>query len=472
MLKRIFEDDYFRHSKNYLIAELFNKGIVFITIPVFTYLLSPEDYGTLSIYTTLVSISIILLGLNMHTSVQRRFHETDNDFREFLGTNVLFLVSFNIIFIIILYLIKNEIASFLSISNDIFIYAVISGFLGVFLQIELSFLQTSQQSQKYAFILVAKNTLLTFGAILWIYTLEKNRYLGRIYSELFVMTFMFLIVIRDLLKNYNFRFKIKHIQYSLNYGLPLALGSMSGLIMLFSDRIIINQLLGSHETGLYSFAFNVGMIMNVIVTSFSNAWLPIFYKFMNNEDYNSIQNSATNYSKIIFLLTLILVLFNKEIVMIMANEKYYSALIIVPIIVLSFSVVYIYILFSNYALYRKKTGLIALFTSIAAVVNIAINYRFIPEYGYIVAAWSTLISYLLLLILHYLNAKFILKERTIQISNILINFLLLISIIILYSYLDLSNYFPQIVFKLTCIIFLSIIYYKSKMLTLCGFLKN
>ena len=62
----------------------------------------------------------------------------------------------------------------------------------------------------------------------------------------------------------------------------------------------------------------------------------------------------------------------------------------------------------------KKTGAISLFTFIAGFTNIFLNYHFIPKYGYEIAAWTTLASYILLFILHYFNVKFILKEKTIN----------------------------------------------------------
>ena len=465
-MNKVKSNGFFKHSKNYLIAEFFNKGIVFLTIPIFTYLLTPEDYGIISIYAVLISIFIVFMGLNFHTSVARRYHEDEEDFNEFLGTNIVFLIMLNIVLILLFFIFKDSLASFFAIDSNILFIAIIVSSLSVFLQIELSYLQTSQQSKKYVTILVIRNILLTLGAIIWIYLLEDSKYLGKVYSELVIMSIIFIFVIRDLLKLSKFNFNKKFIKYSIGYGVPLIPHTLSGLILLLSDRIIINQISGSYETGLYSFAFNVGMIMSVVVTSFNNAWIPIFYKDLKEKAYSKIQKSAEKYVKIIFAITLFLILFSKEIVIIMADDKYYDALKIVPLILLGFTMVYLYTLYANYAFYRKRTGLISLFTFIAGVINIGLNYLLIPEYGYVAAAWTTLFSYFILFVLHYVNVKFILKENVILLSNILIYLSVLLVGILIYFNIHIENYLLQFTFKIILIIVMLILFFRSEIANL------
>jgi len=454
------------NSINYLVAEFFNKGIVFLTIPIFTHLLEPKDYGVIAIYSAVINIFVVFMGLNLHTSVARRFHEKENNFNEFLGSNILFIGILNVFLVSLLYANKEAISTFFTINSDVFFIAVIVSSLSVFLQIHLSYLQTSQQSKKYAITMVIRNVFLITGAIFWIYFLKDDKYLGKVYSELVVMIFVFLFVFYDILKISKFTFKKEYIKYSLLYGGLLIPHSLAGLILLQADRIIINQVSGSYQTGLYSFAFNVGMIMSVVVTSFNSAWLPIFYKHLKNTSYDNIQNEINKYVKIIFTITFVLSLFSKEIVMIMADKKYYDSLKIVPIIIVSFAVVYIYTIYANYAFYKKKAVLISLFTVIAGIVNIILNYLYIPIYGYVAAAWSTLFSYIILLLLHYLNARFILKEQVIKLSSIIIQFILISLLIIFYFNLEFKSYIDDFATRLLLIFILLYIYFgKSFLIT-------
>ncbi|GAH32940.1 unnamed protein product, partial [marine sediment metagenome] len=85
--------------------------------------------------------------------------------------------------------------------------------------------------------------------------------------------------------------------------------------------------------------------------------------------------------------------------------------------------VFLYTLYGNYSFYRKKTGLISLTTLFAGGINIGLNYWLIPIYGYVAAAYTTLVSYFLLFLFHFLNVKYILKEKDIiSIGRVLSNF--------------------------------------------------
>jgi len=220
-------------------------------------------------------------------------------------------------------------------------------------------------------------------------------------------------MIYNLVQLSKINFKLEHIKYSIRFGVPLIPHALSGFILAFFDRIIINQLTGSLNTGLYSFAYNVGMLMNIVVMAMNKSWVPIFYENLANKDFKKIDNLAYNYSKYIYFTAIGLILFSKEIVSLMADEKYHTALPIVPIIVIGYVGVFLYTLYGNYSFYRKKTGLISLATLFAGGINIGLNYWLIPIYGYVAAAYTTLISYFLLFLFHFLNVKYILKGKDI-----------------------------------------------------------
>lgn len=464
LLKYNKKGSFFNHSKNYLIAEFFNKGLSFLTIPIFTRLLLPEEYGIIAVFTSIISIFTVLMGMNFHGSVSRNYFEEDNNFPSFVGTNIFFLFFTNIILLVIFFLFRGYLSAFFVIDRNIFFFATIVSSLSVFITIEMVYFQASQQSGKYALLSIIRNVSMTLIAVVWVYLLKDNRYMGRIYAQLVSVMIIFIFVIINLIRLSKFNFKIGHIKYALLFGVPLIPHALSGFVLAQFDRVIINQISGSYETGLYSFAYNIGMLMNVFIMSMNQAWNPIFYKHLKNSAYNEIQALSEKYVKVTFLIAFLLILFSKEIVIIMADEKYFKSLEILPIIIIGYLGVFLYTLFSGYAFYRKKTGLISLFTFIAGFTNIGLNYLFIPKYGYIAAAWTTLFSYYLLFTLHYINAKFILKEKVIKEGSIFINLSVLISIVSIFLLIKFDNYFLQLVFKLVLIALILLIYFYKKII--------
>jgi len=441
--------EFVKHAKNYVTATFFAKALGFISVPIFTRLLTPDEYGILSIFTSIISISAILLGLNFHGAVNRYYHEKNKNFGEFISSNILFLFIFNIISLYLINLFKNEISSLIEIETEVFIFAVVVAIFNIPINIFLSYLQTSKQSGKYSLLSVSKSILILLLSIVWIYLLSEQRYFGKIYGHLVISGIIFIVAVIYFIKLGKPKFKFKYVKYSLVFGIPLIPHAVSGFILSYFDRIAINQLTGSLDTGLYSFAYNVGMIMNVVVMAMNKAWVPMFYENLKKNNYKKINNMAINYSKYVFFTAISLTLFSKELVMVLADEKYYSALDLVPIIILSYVFVFFYTIFSNYTFYRKKTVLISFATIFAGSIIIGLNYWLIPEFGYIAAAYTTLFSYIVLFIFHYINAKFILKEKVVDLKRILFFFIIMIIMFLLYLVIIniITNYYVLLFIK-------------------------
>ncbi len=443
--------EFMNHAKNYMSATFFTKALSFISVPVFTRLLTPDEYGILAIFTSIISISTILLGLNFHGAVNRYYHEMDKKFGEFISSNILFLIFFNIISFYLINLFKKELSVLINVNVDVFIIAVIISIFNIPIKMLLSYLQTSKQSDKYSLLSVSKSLIILIVSIIWVYVLTEERYFGKIYTSLVINGIIFIIALIYFIKLGKPKFKFKHIKYSLLFGIPLIPHALSGFILSYFDRIAINQLTGSLNTGLYSFAYNIGMIMNVVVIAMGKSWAPIFYDNLKKDNYKIINSMAENNARYIFFTAISLVLFSKELVMILADKKYYSALNLVPIIILSYVFVFFYTLYGGYAFYRKRTGLVSAATLLAGLINVGLNYWLIPKFGYMAAAYTTLVSYMLLFAFHYINARFVMKEKVIKFENIFIDFIIFIIIFLLYLAIInvISNYYILLIFKLT-----------------------
>jgi len=403
--------EFLSHAKNYISADFFSGSLIFISIPILTRILSPTDFGIIAIFVSTIKIFSIIFQSGLHGAVFRYYIEKKDDYPVFLGSNLIFILLFHFVLLTLLWFFKGYIASFFQISNDIFYIAVIVSSLTAVIQIYLAYLRASKRSKDYSLLTVIQKSstlVLSVGIIVF---LTNRKYMGQVYGEL-IIAFIFFVYISLKLKNISeFRFEKKHVKYSLAYGLPLIPHALSNVILGQFDRIIINQLKGSTDTGLYSFAYQVGMVMSAVVMGMNKSWHPMFCEKMEERKFPGIQNLARNYSNYIFFIAICLVMLSKEIVIIMADEKFYPALNLVPVIIIGYIFQFFYTLYVGYAFYYKKTPLIAVFTVIAGLTNIGLNYWLIPIFGYPAAAFTTLISFIVLFILHYLNVKYLLKPE-------------------------------------------------------------
>lgn len=465
LLKSLKNDRFLGHSKYYLIAELFNKGLGFLTIPIFTRLMMPSDYGIVSVFTTIISIFGVLMALNIQSSIGRKYYDDDNEFGSFLWTNVIFLIFFCAFLFFVIYVLRGKFSEYFGVDNMVFLIAIIVSILNIFTDAELIYLQVSQQSKNYALISVVRNLIIASSGIFLVYFMKENRYYGRIYSQLICSFFIMFFSIYNIKKLFVYKFKIQHLKYSLSFGIPLIPHLLSTIILAQFDRVAINQIVGSYETGIYSFAYNVGSLMMIFVMALNNAWVPIFYQKLKNREYKSIQKEAEKYAKIVLIIALLFILFSKEIVIILADKKYTASLSIIPMIIWSGVLIFLYTLYANYAFYNKKTIVVSIATLISGFINIKLNYALIPIYGYSIAALTTLVSYMVMFALHYINVKYILKQEVIKLNRIVVNFLLVFLVEQIYTLFQINNFFIDIIFKsglVLCVIFYFFKINKSK----------
>lgn len=453
------------HGKNYITADIFMKGLSFIRVPIFTRLLAPEAYGILAVFGSFINISRTTIDLGVSSGLVRYYYEKNDDFDEYLGSNLIFLLSWGLIFSLILFALQDQLIKFFQIPVGMIYIGIGIVYLSITFQLLSVYFQASKQSKRISSLTVVNGILTLIISVTITVLLTKNRYYGPATAQLIIYLLFFGYSAYHLIKMCQIAFKIKYIKYSLIIGIPIVFHLLSQYILNNFDQVIINQLVGKKETGLYSFAYNVGFLQNLISIGILRAWTPIFYEKLNDKKFLDIEKLAKNYSKIVYILALGLILFSEELVMLLADQKYWPSIRIVPLIVLGYVFFFLYTMYVNYAFYKKKTYLIAVITIIAGTINVGLNYWLIPIYGYTVAAWTTLLSYACLFILNYLNVKFIIKmDDLIRLRALVPNFAKILLIIIgFYLMKDLiSNYFYLFVIKvITLLLGVSVLYVKE-----------
>lgn len=440
-------NSFFRHSFLYFFAEAFNKGLVFLTLPIFTFLLTPTEFGVMSIFTTITAILIVIMSLSSHQSVIRTYHNNDVCFKLFLGTLLPFITVFTVFCLAGIYFFRLELSAFIKIDNQIIVLASLVAFFGVFLQLELSYLLASNRSKTYTKILIFRNTLIIILSIIFILSLEQEIYYGRFYSELLVGALLFLFSVASLLKIARLGFDFKVLTSSLSYSFPLVFSGLAGLILLSSDVLFINTFWGAEQAGLYAFAFSISMIVYVLISAINNAWLPFYYRAKNENQIESIEQVVILNVKIVLCFSFFVASCSEYVVFLMAPESYYEAYVLIPILITGFVFLFLSNLFVAELMFHKKTLSVAVIIFIAAVINAGLNYYLIPLYGYFVAAWTTLLSYVVLFILNFLYVTS-LQKALFPLLAIIKLFLIFFVLLVIGNVVEITSLIVEVFFKL------------------------
>ena len=165
---------------------------------------------------------------------------------------------------------------------------------------------------------------------------------------------------------------------------------------------------------------------------------------MKESDNKNINVVAKDYIHLMTYMMVGVILVGPEIVKILASKIYWEGIIIIPPVVLANFVIFAYTLYVNIEHYHKKTIYITFNTIIAAGTNIILNFILIPKYGYIAAAYTTLISYLIAFLLHSRYAKK-LESTLYPLKVFLVPFFhLLVAIVLFYVFIE--NYWVRWIF--------------------------
>ena len=161
-------------------------------------------------------------------------------------------------------------------------------------------------------------------------------------------------------------------------------------------------MVNSQEAGIYSVAYQIGMVMSLIQNSFNQVWAPHTFKVMKSESESGpveLMKANYLYAIIIFLLVPIITFLLPYIYSTFIGSSYQSGINIVFWVLLGYAFNGIYRMLVNYLIYIKKTKLIAFNTVLSAISNLVLNYYFISKFGVIGAAFATTVSFALLFLL-------------------------------------------------------------------------
>lgn len=413
-----------RHSRNYMIANIATKALAFISIPVYTRLLSIEEYGIVNVFISVITIAPILFTLNTEVAISRYYFDSKNidDFKAFVGCSVKISSFVFIIMTIISLLFLARLSEQLSFSYILTLSIIPVSFYKITNSIFSQIYNPIMESKKIA-IVSSVQSYLAFGlSVIAILLLPSDKYYGYVLGNILAMLILGVYLYKQVKPYYNSSFKKEHVKYLLNYCLPYLPYSLSGVIIAQFGKIFISSDGGFSDAGLYSFASNIALIMLVLINLVHQAWNPYYFRYMNENDYISIDKDYDLIWRVTLLLGIFLSVFSSELGFILGKAEYMSSLSIIPVLVLGYIFyqwAYVYMRNTGYAKKTIWNGIVVVFSGI---VNIVLNASLIPIYKDIGAALSFMFSYVVLFVLSWIVNKYILKVYSPRLKNFIVPF--------------------------------------------------
>lgn len=397
----------------FTICGILQRGISFLSTPIFTRILSTDQYGIVSVYNTWVELISILCTFNLFlggfNNGMRDYKDIRNEYLSAIQ-GLITVITFSWCSI---YFIGYSFWNNLLEMNTTMVLLM---FMQILASAAMSLWAARERFEfryKKLVLLTVTNTLM--GAIVPIVAIllmppDKGALARIIAHALSIIMICGCVYIHNL-KTGKVFFSKTLWKNAFFFNLPLLPHYLSTMVLNHSDRIMIGKMVGSSEAAIYSVAYSAAMILNILATSINQSFAPWIYGEIDRKEYWKISKVGNMMFAAISIVLMMLIAFAPEAIYIFAGQKYVDAVRIVPSVTASLYFIFMYQIFANVEFYYKRNKFIAYASMVGAVLNLILNYFGIKLFGYIAPGYTTLICYVIFGIAHYLFMKRICKEE-------------------------------------------------------------
>ena len=393
-----------------------SQGALFVLLfPIYTSFLSPQDFGIIGLMSITVSLLTRFVSSPINSAFTRFYYAPE--YREKSGILLFNLFLWALLIIICCAIIFWQISEYLAgillqdrnLAHLLKIYALIL-FLQPFSSLFLCLLRMLERAKYFVFTSIS-SLLLSAGLTLYLLTVLRKGVLALIVGNLIGLIVTVIMVLPVFIKKSTFKLSHSTLIPPLKYAYPLLLSEYSNLLIQSGDRYVLRIFNSVSTVGLYSFGYQIaGILQTALVTPLKQALQPVVLK--QEEDPEAIRHflrtGATYFYLIGCAACLLISLFSREILMLFARkEVFWAAWVIVPIITYS----YVQHGLGNFVGWgmglMKKSFHVSGIVLVAALMNIGLNFLFVPQWGMLGAAFATMLSYIVWNFLKaYYSAKF------------------------------------------------------------------
>jgi len=411
-LKRLFQ-----HSIVYGMAETISRGIGFVLVFLYARVLTPDDLGIRTAVYGASAFVGIFYTLGLDNAFLRYFMDRDLDDRkrEIFSSAFFFSSIIGIAFLIVAFLLDDPLSALLTNGGS---YPYIMRLLFLILIIDnlviYPTLVLRAENRLGYYSLIAFLRFFLFIALNLLLVWAMGRGLRGVFEANFLVVLILILCMLPVYRTYlDTRISFPILRRMLAFGVPTIFTILCMRVIDLSDRYVIVYLLGDEgraELGRYSVAYTLGMVgIMVFVNSFRLAWQPFFLSLKDDPANRGIfSRIATYYTMFIGMVFTGIFLFRREIFTLYASDRaaYPASLsAIVPVVSLAYIFFGLYIIMLAGVFIREKTRYLPVVTSAAAALNVGLNFYFVPRYGIIGAAYTTVIAYIVMVVLMYVVSR-------------------------------------------------------------------
>lgn len=395
---------FFKDFFVYGVASLLGKIVAVFLMPVYTNILTKEEYGAMALITSVQGLIGLVSNLNIHSGIARDYYEDGINRRSLVSTGFFSIISLSLTIMVIGLFSRHFWGKTVLGLNDSFLPAFTVMLINIPAGSLLSFFAILTRFKKkplhYSFGTLFQLLIQIAVSVIGVVVLRIgiiSVFLGILSGELFALVY-FAILNRDYIR---FEFNNELLRRALVFALPTLPAILAGWLDNSMGQILIGKYVSVADLGVYSVALQLASVFTLISTAFQNVWSPFLYENYNKPEFNrDIRRLFSIISLMLLLITVFFSFFAREIILLLSNEGYLSAGTYLILLCIPMSFYLLFPFASSGILISRDTKMIGISYIVGSCLNLFTLLVTIRYLGVIAVpiclALSRVLSYLIL----------------------------------------------------------------------------
>ena len=387
----------------YGLSSIIGRFLNYLLVPLYTAQLSAASggYGVITNMYAYVALILVILTFGMETTYFRFTNKTHTDSQVVYSTTLISVGTVCSVFAALVILFIKPISTLTGYGDHpewVWVMALTVA-IDSFLCIPFAHLRQQKKAIKFAALKLLNIVVSILLNLIYFAWMDGEDVGYAFYINLFC-TGMLAVCLFTEYTGFRWKMNTKLLRTMLSYSWPILVLGIAGILNQTADKMLFPYIYeGSHEEmleqlGIYGACSKIAMIMAMITQAFRFAYEPIVFSGVKEKGQHEMYEQAMKYFIIFTLLAFLLVVGYIDILKyIIRNSDYWVGLKVVPIVMVAEIMMGIYFNLSFWYKITDKTIWGAWFSGIGCVVLLAVNYIFVPKYGYMACAWGGVAGY-------------------------------------------------------------------------------
>ena len=396
-------------------------------VPYYSFMFLPEEYGVVTNMYAYVAFFLVLLTFGMETSYFRYASKSKNP-ESVYSTSIISLFFTSFSFVLLATVFRHEIAALIHYPDHpeyIWWFALILA-IDAFTAIPFARLRLNNRPIKFAvikFIFIGFNIGFNLFFISLCPKLLHNNpdsFIKLIYNEEIGVGYVFIsnllaslitliLLIPEIFRT-TFSFDGKLLKQMLNYGFPILIVGLTGMVNQNIDKVLLPFLIPENQDpmfqlGVYGASYKLAVLMNMFIQAFRYAFEPFFFARSGSKDDTQVYATVMKYFVIFGLIIFLGMMLYIDLVKIIIDSKYHEGLKVVPLVLMANLFFGIYFTLSLWYKLTDKTRYGAYIALLGSIITLVLNILLIPVMGYMGSAIAVFICFFVMVIISYLMGR-------------------------------------------------------------------